>query len=54
MAYRKKEKSEVWHWCSNCSNFPKKDYEERKTKPRNGKLCYECTGKDKGGSCKKK
>ena len=27
MAYRKKEKSEVWHWCSNCSNFPKKGYE---------------------------
>ena len=49
--YRKKKGSDTWHWCHNCSNFPKSDYDEQSTKPTSGELCNECKDKEKAGDC---
>ena len=51
--YRRRKDSDTWHWCKNCSNWPKEDYEEITTKPTYGELCDECKGKDKRGECNK-
>ncbi|CAD7031720.1 hypothetical protein REJC140_02956 [Pseudorhizobium endolithicum] len=53
MAYRRRNGSDTWHWCSNCSNWPTTNYDERPTKPAGGDLCNECKGKDAAGTCKK-
>ena len=49
--FRRREGSDVWHWCANCSNWPGEAYAERDTKPRSGELCDECRGKDRQGRC---
>jgi len=51
--YRKKRNSDTWHWCKNCSNYPKTKYEERFTKPTSGELCNECKSKEKKKQCRK-
>ena len=52
MAYRKRKGKDTWHWCSNCSNWPTFDFEEKPAKPAGGELCNECQAKDKAGTCK--
>ncbi len=51
MAYRKRNGSDTWHWCQNCSNWPKKDFKEQATKPSGGDQCNECKSKQKSGNC---
>jgi len=53
MKYRRKRGSDTWHFCTNCSNWPTSDHDERDTKPTSGELCNECQGKDRAGTCKK-
>jgi len=53
MTYRKRNGTDTWHWCRNCSNWPTKDYVERQTKPTSGELCNECKAKEKAGTCRK-
>jgi hypothetical protein len=53
MAYRRRNGSDTWHWCSNCNNWPRHDYDERQTKPSSGDLCNQCKAKDKDGTCTK-
>ena len=57
MKYRKKKGSDTWHWCTNCSNWPKGvkgvDYEERNTKPTDGELDNECKAKERDNNCTK-
>lgn len=53
MAYRKRDGKDVWHWCSNCTNWPTSDYDEKSTKPSSGELCNQCLAKDKAGDCSK-
>ena len=36
--YRRKKNRDTWHWCRNCSNWPKSNYVERSTKPTSGEL----------------
>lgn len=51
--YRKRKGSyDAWHFCSNCSNWPTSNYEERHTKPTTGELCNECKAKDARKDCK--
>lgn len=52
--YRKKKGSDTWHWCTNCSNWPTSDYDEREGKPSSGELDNECQAKEKAGNCTKK
>ncbi len=50
--YRKRSWGDTWHWCSNCSNWPTSDYDERSTKPTSGELCNECKAKEATGDCR--
>lgn len=53
MVYRQREGKDTWHFCKNCSNWPKKKpYVERKTKPTKGDLCNQCRAKKKRKECK--
>jgi hypothetical protein len=52
MAYRKTKGTDTWHFCKNCSNWPKANYESS-TKPTSGELCNECRGKERNGNCEK-
>jgi hypothetical protein len=53
MAYRRRQGSDAWHWCRNCSNWPTSGYEEKPSKPAAGELCNECKAKEKAGTCTK-
>lgn len=45
--YRKRNgaRYDTWHFCSNCRNWPKRDYAERSTRPTNDELCSQCVSK---------
>jgi len=49
--YRKKNGSDTWHWCKNCSNWPTSNYQTSSTKPTSGELCDQCKGKEKNNNC---
>ncbi len=51
--YRKRNGKDTWHWCKNCSLWPKSDYKEAQRKPASGELCNQCIAKEKRGECKK-
>jgi len=50
--YRRRRGSETWHYCQNCSNWPTSEYDERKTKPRTGRLDRECEAKAVHKDCR--
>jgi len=50
--YRRRKGSDVWHWCTNCSRWPKSNYDKSTTKP-NWELCNECKEKAKERTCRK-
>ena len=52
MIYRRRLKSDTWHFCSNCSNWPKKGYQAKTQLPTTGELCDQCKGKRKKDKCK--
>lgn len=51
MAYRRRNGSDTWHFCTNCSNWPTSDYQEQHTKPTSGEFDNECLAKRTTGSC---
>ena len=55
MQYRRRKGSDTWHFCSNCSNWPRGragvDYDVRYTKPTTGELDNECMAKRDAGRC---
>lgn len=53
MSYRKVTGTDIWHYCQNCSNWPKVNYLEEKEAPRWGTICGECRAKDVKGECEK-
>ncbi len=56
MEYRKRKKvSDTWHWCTNCTNWPKPpdEYDVSHSKPTSGELCNQCKGKDDNNNCDK-
>ncbi|HEY3304719.1 MAG TPA: hypothetical protein VGL70_14405 [Candidatus Binatia bacterium] len=50
-ACRKKNDGDTWHFCSNCSNWPAKNYDEQTSPPMFGELCNECKAKRRDGTC---
>jgi len=50
--YRRKNDSDTWHWCSNCSDWPTSNYKEVNTKPTSGELCNQCRAKEKERNCR--
>lgn len=53
MKYRKKNGSDTYHWCTNCTNWPTTDYREYDQRPQ-GDQCNQCRGKETAGDCKPK
>ena len=52
--YKKRKGSDTWHWCKNCSLYPKgADVEVKYLKPSSGELCNECRSKEAQGQCEK-
>lgn len=52
--YKKRKDSDTWHWCTNCSNYPRgTDVDTRDRKPSSGELCNQCLSKDERGDCEK-
>ena len=51
--YRKKRGTNMWHFCSNCADWPKEEYEEQQRIPLSGQLCNECRAKEKDKDCHK-
>lgn len=51
--YVQGHKTDTWHFCRNCSNYPMRINKRRSTKPTTGELCDQCRGKDRRGDCKK-
>ena len=51
MAYRRKNGSDTWHWCRNCTNWPTSDYDERTSRPSYD-LCNQCLGKERNSDCR--
>jgi hypothetical protein len=50
--YRRKYGTSKWHWCKNCSDFPKEDYTIRHYAPNfGGDLCDECKKLEDEGKC---
>ena len=50
--YRKLKESDTWHFCSNCSNYPKRGYTTSSGKPTSGELCNQCQAKQSKNDCK--
>jgi hypothetical protein len=42
LIYRRALKSTTWHFCRNCSFWPRKEFEQRTGVPEEGALCAEC------------
>ncbi len=57
MEFRRRKGSDTWHWCRNCSNWPKGkvgvDYDVRNAPRKNppGELDNECLSKERKGEC---
>lgn len=53
--YRKKIDSDIWHWCTNCSDWPDApvSYTERQFKKGSkiGELCRECLANEGAETC---
>lgn len=51
---RKGSQYDTWHWCKNCSNYPKKGEEvtTRDTRPSYD-LCNQCLAKEDRRDCRK-
>ena len=50
-AYRRRQGNDTWHFCGNCSNYPRSGYIEHPGKPTTGELCNECKNKKAAGNC---
>jgi hypothetical protein len=40
-----------WHFCSNCSQWPKADYCEQLVAPISEEMCDECEANHRQGKC---
>lgn len=49
--WRRRTGNDVWHFCSNCSNWPTTGYESATSKPSSGEQCNECKSKKANGTC---
>jgi len=58
--YRRRKGSDTWHWCTNCSHWPKdgEDYDtycgSTSDRPSPGELDNECLSKERDNDCSTK
>jgi len=55
MIYRRRKDSDTWHWCTNCSNWPKEgEYiEKNMEKTTYGEKCDTCLDLSAKNKCKR-
>lgn len=55
VTYRRKRGSDVWHWCTNCEDWPVTNYAEQDLpvgmRPSTGELDDDCLAREKRGEC---
>ncbi len=48
--------SDTWHWCRNCTSYPKNINKTEtyagKERPKSGELDDQCKAKEKNGDCR--
>ena len=49
--YRMRNGTRVWHFCSNCSEWPESEFTEAEMQPVTGLFCGECLSHGKHGTC---
>lgn len=51
--YRRRKGNDTWHFCTNCSNWPKPpdQYDEQSSKPTTGEFDNECLRKRENKNC---
>jgi CheY-like chemotaxis protein len=50
--YRKKHNTDLWHFCSNCTNWPVVDFNKHDhSAPPLGEFCPECVENQRQGTC---
>lgn len=52
LGYRKKQSSDTWHFCCNCSQWPRFDFIELWQPPTIGEMCNECEVRRREGKCR--
>ena len=51
-SYRRLRHADIWHFCSNCENWPNSDYEEKGgDDPPLDRLCSDCVEQQRDGKC---
>jgi hypothetical protein len=50
--YRQSQDCETWHFCSNCSGWPRLNYVELWIEPGGGEICRECEQRQREGNCR--
>lgn len=54
--YRRRNGSDTWHWCRNCSQWPTSNYDSKVLpkgkRPSTGELHNECKAKEDAGTCR--
>jgi len=53
ITYRRRRGKDVWHWCTNCTDWPEEDFivVEKEFRPTSYELCDQCFAKEKAGNC---
>jgi len=52
ISYRKTHNTDLWHFCSNCTNWPIADFDATdRGAPPSGEFCSECVDKEQQGTC---
>lgn len=49
--YVKGSESDTWHWCKNCTRYPKNIYQKRSDRP-SFDLCNQCKSKERDKTCR--
>src|SRR5688572_1618492 len=50
--YRKKHSTDLWHFCSNCENWPVVNFDENdRNAPPSDEFCPQCLHKEREGTC---
>ena len=51
LGYRQRQNADIWHFCSNCSKWPRSNYVEIWVEPTSGEICSECEQRRVEGNC---
>ena len=50
--FRRRLDQDTWHFCTNCSQWPWREFVEQENKPANGEECNECKTRQATQTCR--